>query len=273
MKTSTSAASRSPSRRIAFRAWAAVLVIVFGVGFFGLTSLAIGWFQAVEGVAGPVTELGYGALVGIILTIGLLVQLNAPEGKIAGIQQAALVTPALLIGSAIASDSQNVVPALILMPAVGILLALHPAREQFLRRGAGFSRKLMAITILGAIPLIAYALDMGAQAQDLVGPPHHVKRLSTMAAMAIAIVLVGLLAAFKTRGWRIPAWSAGTAAIVFGLASMAFPDDPGAVGRGWGGLALAGGVLFIAVAESEGRSGRVTSELRSTASFHPTTTA
>lgn len=261
MKTSTSATSRSPGRRIAFKAWAAVLVIVFGVGFFGLTSLAIGWFQAVDGVAGPVTELGYGALVGIIQTMGLLAQLHAPERRIAGIQQAALVIPALLIGSAIASDSQNVVPALVSTPAVGILLALHPAREEFLRRGAGFSRKLLAITILGAIPLIAYALDMGARAQNLVGPPHHVQRLSTMAAMAIAIVLVGLLAAFKTRGWRIPAWSAGTAAIVFGLASMAFPDDPGAVGRGWGGLAIAGGVLFIAVAESERRSGRATREL------------
>lgn len=172
------------------------------------------------------------------------------------------MTPALRIGSAIASDSQNVVPALILMPAVGILLALQPAREEFFRRGAGLSRKLLAITILGAIPLIAYALNMGAQAQDLIGPPHHMQRLFTMAAMAIAIVLVGLLAAFKTRGWRIPAWGAGTAAIVFGLASMAFPDDPGAVGRGWGGLVIAGSVLFIAVAESEGRgaAGRHVSE-------------
>jgi hypothetical protein len=273
VKTPASAASRSPGRRNAFRAWAAVLVIVFGVGFFGLTSLVMGWFQAVEGVAGPVTELGYGTLVGIILTIGLLAQLRAPQRKIAGVQQAALVIPAMLIGSAIASDSQNVVPALILVPALGILLALHPAREEFLRRGAGFSRKLLAITILAAVPLIAYALDIGAQARDLVGPPHHVQRLSTMAAMAIAVVLVGLLAALRTRGWRIPAWSVGTAAIVFGFASIAFPDDPGAVGRGWGTLAIAGGVLFIAVAESEGRSGRATRELSSTTSSRPTTTA
>jgi hypothetical protein len=273
VKTPTSAASCSPSRRTAFRAWAAVLVIVFGVGLFGLTSLAIGWFQTAEGVAGPVTELGYGILVGIIQTMGLLAQLHAPERKIAGMQQAALVIPALLIGSVIATDSQNVVPALILMPAVGILLALHPAREEFLTRGAGFSQKLLAIAILGAIPLAAYALDMGAQAQDLAGPPHHVQRLSTMAAMAIAIVLLGLLAACKTPGWRIPAWSAGTAAIVFGLASMAFPDDAGAVGRGWGGLAIAGGILFIAVAESEARSGRAMRKLSSTASLRPTTTA
>jgi hypothetical protein len=236
-------------RRIAFRVWAAVLVVVFGVGAFGLVSLVLGWFQPVEGIAGPVTELGYGALVGIIGTMGLLVQLHAPERKIAGLQQAVLVIPALVIGAAIASDYQNLVPALILIPALGILLALHPARAEFLRRGAAFSRPLLAITLLGAIPLGVYARDMGAQAQDLAGPPHHVQRLSTMAALAIAIVLTGLLAAVKTRGWRIPAWSAGSAAIVFGLASSLFPNDPGAVGRGWGVLALSGGLLFVVVAE------------------------
>ncbi|MGH3004898.1 MAG: serine hydrolase [Gaiellaceae bacterium] len=242
--------------RIAFGAWAAILAAVFGVAFFGLTSLVLAWFEDVEGVAGPVTDLGYGVLVGIILTTGLLVQLRRPERKIAGVQQAFLVIAALVVGSAIASDSQDLVPALILLPALGILLALHPARDEFLRRGAALSWTLLAITVIGAVPLVVYALDMGAQARDLVGPPHHVQRLSTMAAMAVAIVLTGLLAALRTQGWRIPAWSAGAGAIVFGLASVAFPDQPGAAGRGWGGVAIAGGVLFIAMAELEaGRAG------------------
>jgi hypothetical protein len=245
-------------RRIAFNAWAAVLVAGFGVVFFGFTSLVLAWFQEVEGVAGPVTDLGYGVLVGIIQTTGLLVQLRSPERKIAGVQQAFLVIPALVVGSAIASDSQNLVPALILLPAIGILLALHPARNEFFKRGAAPSRTLLAITIIAAVPLGAYALDMGAQARDLGGPPHHVQRLSTMAAMAVAILLTGLLAAVQTRGWRIPAWSAGTAAIVFGLASVVFPDQRGAVGRGWGGVAIAGGVLFIAVAEREVRRAAAT---------------
>jgi hypothetical protein len=254
--TSTSEASLAPNRRIAFRVWAAGFVVVCGLGFFGLITLVLGWFEAVHGVAGPVTDLGYGALVGIIQTMGVLLQLRAPEGKIAGVQQTALVVPALLIGSVVASDSQNVLPALVLVPALGILLALHPARGEFLRRGAGLSPKLLVITVLGAIPLCAYALDMGAEARDLAGPPHHVQRLSTMAALAIAIVLVALLAALRTHGWRIPAWSAGMAAIVFGLASIVFPDQRGAEGRGWGGVAIAGGVLFIVVAEFERRRER-----------------
>lgn len=245
-------------RGIAFKAWAAILVAVFGVAFFGLTSLVLAWFQELEGVAGPVTDLGYGVLFGIILTGGLLVQLRDPERKIAGVQQALLVIPALVVGSAIASDSQNLVPALIMLPAIGILLVLHRAREEFFARGAPSSRALLAITVIGGVPLVAYARDMGAQARDLAGPPHHVQRLSTMAAMALAIVLTGLLAALQTRGWRIPAWSAGTAAIVFGLASVVFPDQPGAVGRGWGSIAVVGGLLFIAAGEWEVRRATAT---------------
>jgi hypothetical protein len=266
-----SLARASRFRQVAFNSWAAILVAVFGVVFFGLTSLVIAWFQEVEGVAGPVTDLGYGVLYGIILTTGLLVQLRGPERKIAGIQQAFLVIPALLIGSAIAADSQDLVPALILVPAIGILLALHPARAEFLRRGAAVSRTLLAITIIGAVPLVAYALDMGDQARDLAGPPHHVQRLSTMAAMAVAIVLTGLLAALQTRGWRLPAWSAGVAALMFGLASLVFPDQRGAVGRGWGGVAIAGGVLFIAAAEWEVRRATATRQPSSRVSSGPLT--
>jgi hypothetical protein len=260
-------------RRIAFNAWAAILVAVFGVAFFGLTSLVLAWFEEVEGVAGPVTDLGYGVLLGVILTTGLLVQLRSPERKIAGVQQAFLVIPALVIGSAIASDSQNLLPALILLPAIGILLALHPAREEFFRRGVAPSRILLAITVVAAVPLGAYALNMGAQARDLAGPPHHVQRLSTMAAMALAIALISLLAALQTRGWRIPAWSAGTAAIVFGVASVVFPDQRGGVGREWGGIAIAGAVLFMAVAEWEIRRATTMGGPSSRVSSGPTTTA
>jgi uncharacterized membrane protein (DUF485 family) len=244
---------RWTARRVAFTTWTAILVVVFGVMFFGLTSLALAWLQNLEGVAGPVTELGYGVLVGIILTVGVASQLRDAEHSIAGVQQAALTVPALLVGSALAADSQNVEAAAIVAVGVGILLVLHPARAEFLRRGAGFSRPLVAIAAVGGLPLVAYAIEMGRQAQDLVGPPHHVQRLATMAAMAISIVLVGLLASLRSRGWRIPAWSAGIAAIAFGLVSVVYPDHPAAAGLGWGAVALAGGILFIAVAEREAR--------------------
>jgi len=68
-------------RRIAFKAWAAILVAVFGVAFFGLTSLVLAWFEEVEGVAGPVTDLGYGVLVGVILTTAVLAAPSVPSHR------------------------------------------------------------------------------------------------------------------------------------------------------------------------------------------------
>ena len=131
------------NRARVFRVWAALLVLGFGVGAFGLTTLVIGWFEEREGVAGPVTDLGYGALVGLIVTIGIATQLRAPERKIAGLQQACLAIPALAIGSALAADAQNLVPAAILIPTLGILLALHPARGEFVEKPAAISRALL----------------------------------------------------------------------------------------------------------------------------------
>jgi hypothetical protein len=238
----------SRARRVAFLTWASVLSAATGIGLFGVTSLVLAWFEG-DDPAIPVTDLGYGALVGIIITTGILVQVRGPERKIAGVQQALLGAAALLISAPLASDPQNLTPGLVMLAALGILVVLHPARRELAGPGSGLSVPLASIAGLGAIPLVGYALAMAAQARDLVGPPHHVQRLSTMVAMAIAIILVALLASFRTRGWRVSAWCAGVAAIVFGLASIAFPIHMGSAGRGWGALIVGGGALFIFTAE------------------------
>jgi hypothetical protein len=41
-----------PADRV--QGWAAILVVAFGIVLFGFVSLVPGWFQEVEGVAGPV---------------------------------------------------------------------------------------------------------------------------------------------------------------------------------------------------------------------------
>ena len=221
-----------------------------------MTTLVLGWFEAEDGPIIPVTDLGYGALLGILITGGLLVQLRASERRIAGVQQAALGSLALLISAPLASDTQNLGPGLIILTAIAILIALHPARREFFRRGTHLDPALAAIALVGALPFITYTLSMAAQARELVGPPHHIQRLATMAAMAIAVVLTGLLASLQTRGWRIPAWCAGAAAVVFGLACVVFPTYQGSAGRGWGILALGGGFLFVVVAEWQARRQR-----------------
>ncbi len=80
-------------------------------------------------------------------------------------------------------------------------------------------------------------------------------RLAEMAALALAIVLVGILAALKTPGWRVAARSAGASAVILGLLSIVLPGAPGALSQAWGALAATWGVLFAVAAEWEARLG------------------
>jgi hypothetical protein len=150
--------------------WVSVLSAGVGIGFFGVTSLVLAWFGG-DDPAIPVTEVGYGALLGIIITTGVLVQVRAPERKIAGVQQALLGIVALLFSAPLASDPQNLAPGLALLAAMAVLIGLHPGRRELVRPGSGFSVPLASIAGLGAIPLVGYALTMAAQARELVGPP------------------------------------------------------------------------------------------------------
>ena len=63
------------------------------------------------------------------------------------------------------------------------------------------------------------------------------------------MALVALLAASRADGWRLPAWCAGIAAIVLGVASLGFPGEVGALGTVWASAAVAWGVAFITAAQ------------------------
>jgi hypothetical protein len=78
-------------------------------------------------------------------------------------------------------------------------------------------------------------------------------RFAELAALAITIVAIGLLAAFKTGGWRVTAWSTGVAAAIAGTASIVWPALPGSLGPAGGAAAVLWGALFVAVAERERR--------------------
>jgi hypothetical protein len=80
-----------------------------------------------------------------------------------------------------------------------------------------------------------------------------------MAALAIAIVAIGLLAAARPAGWRVSAWSAGLAAVLVGASSLIWPNLAGSLGQPAGATAILWGVLFIAVAEREQCKGSVVS--------------
>jgi hypothetical protein len=222
---------------------------LFGVG------VVIAWFDTTEGGIHRVHDMGFGALYGVILTAGLLAQEWRPETKVSPFYQILHVAIASIIAGLISLNVLWLLGVFVLIGYV-ILLVLHPYRSEILRpRREGFSVPLFALAVLGAIPLVWYAVTAsGYQRNGLARDPHVSQgHWSMMAAMAIGIVLVGLLTAFKFSGWRISAWSAGVAVFLYGLISVVYPNPAGSDGTDWGVIAMLGGAAFVAVAEWERR--------------------
>lgn len=70
-----------------------------------------------------------------------------------------------------------------------------------------------------------------------------------IAALSFIIVLLGLLASFRPSGWRLVAWITGFLPTVIGIASLALPNAESSLGTIWSIVAIAWGVVFIALAE------------------------
>jgi hypothetical protein len=223
-------------------------------GLFGV-AVVIAWFDTTDGGIHRVHDMGFGALYGVILAVGLAVQVRRPEARVSPFYQILHVAIASAIAGLLSLNAFWQLGLFIFLGYV-ILLVLHPYRSEILHpKREGFSVPLLALTVLGAVPLIWYAITVSGYQRN--GPTFdlHVKggHWSMMAAMAIGIVLVGFLSAFRFRGWVISAWSAAGAVALFGLASVVYPRYAGAEGTAWGLAGIIGGLVFAAVAEWERR--------------------
>ena len=116
---------------------------------------------------------------------------------------------------------------------------------------------LLGLGAVAALPCLVYATRMiSAQRRGL--PPLDAKsngmhHWTVMAALGLAVVGLAVLASLGTNGWRIPAWSAALAAIVWGLSSVRAPTTAGAEDRGWAIAAIAWALAVLA-ATIRGRS-------------------
>jgi MFS family permease len=241
----------SRGRRIAFLILAGVLGVAWALPLFGWPSLVLGWFETGDRLVHRVHDLSYGVWAGVFMAVGYLSQLRAPERRVAGFQQATLALVAFALAGALAADGFTLLFTLGFAILTAVLGWLHPAREHVLVRGEGLSVPLLVLALLAAVPLTVFALDMAELQRTGIPSDTHVeeRHWSTMATLALSIWLVAAQAAFRSPGWRIPAWCSGLAAAIFGVASMLFPAYPGSLGRTWGVVALLGGVVFVALAE------------------------
>ena len=136
---------------------------------------------------------------------------------------------------------------------VGVLWAVLPDRSRPIPSGRP-SPILVALVLAGAVPLTVYALDQaGLQRADHTSEHAAFFHWVETSFYAVAIVLLGALAALRPAGFRLAAWVAGVALAIMGAASLLFAGYASALPDPWGWVALAGGVVFVAVAEWEVR--------------------
>ena len=111
---------------------------------------------------------------------------------------------------------------------------------------------MAALGVVGLAVAVRYALDQ-IQIQ-LAADPHSAggrEHWGEMASAALTLPLIAFVAALRTRGFRLVAWTAGIGTMVFGAASVLLPEQASSPGAAWGAVAVLGGALFIAVAEIE----------------------
>jgi hypothetical protein len=241
-------------------AWAAVLTVLLGSLFTGLTAVTISLWATdpTYTLTDPVADLSFFALGGILVTTGFASQLVRVP-RVAGLQQAILALAALSLAGGLGDRIEPFIGPLVLLLATVPLVVLHPERRELLAVGAGMSTALVALSALAAGPAVVYANDMLNRARTagpscFFGQCVQGDRHAEAAALMIALLLVTLLASMRTPGWRLPARSAGTAAVVFAAASLLWPGEVGAISGAWAVATLAWGCAVVAVARPPHRS-------------------
>src|SRR3954467_8540492 len=220
---------------------------------FGLIDFVDGFTGYVDQARNQVLDVGWGAVFGVILPVGLLSQLRRPETRIAGIQQTALVSAALAIAGVAGRAEWYLALAGGVAVTSAVLLALHPARQTFLARGRRLEPRMLALAAVAAGPALVYAArTASAQRRDL--PPadavsnglHH---WTVMTALALLVPGLVLLAAARTSGWRVPAVRASVAAAAWAISGLLGPPSAaGSEGHAWAWAPLVGAVATAAAA-------------------------
>ena len=220
---------------------------------FGLIDLVDGFTGYVDQERNQVLDVGWGAVFGVVLPLGLLSQLRCPERRIAGVQQTSVVALALALAGAAGESWWYLVLAAGVAGVSAVLVVLHPARQTFRARGRQPERTMLALAAVAAGPALVYVWrTASAQRRDL--PPadavsnglHH---WTVMAALALLVLLLVLLAALRTSGWRIPAISASLAAGAWAISCLLAPTAAaGSEGHAWACAVLAWSLVTFAAA-------------------------
>jgi hypothetical protein len=284
----TSAEGAGKARRIAFYVFL-VLFALMHVVFNLMAGAVVGWF-AEEGAISHRVHLIVFGWVFVLGFVGLVAHLRRPERRVAQMYQV-LIALGLIVASTLIIDRlvDPIVISFLVLPL--LLVALHPNRSNLLHPTTNLSKTLAALALVATIPLVVDAFvqvrigldasrvapqilegidenlsddqfekEFNAAARRATDTPEEAEQVvhyghwSAMGAFNLIIVGLALVASLRPPGWRLPAWSAGLSAVLFGVASIANPGDASALNRYWAVLAIAWGIGFIVTAETTRRA-------------------
>lgn len=221
--------------------FAALLPLLWGVG-------------AVEGAIGGGPHLaheliGAGVALAALWLAPLVVMWRPARRPVALLGFVAFALAAVMASGLSAS---NVEVAVVLTVQAGLVIVLHPYRAAALRRPVALSPLLLPLALLAGAALTRYAVsEAGLQA---TGDAHALAaHYFDQAWFALAVALFLVLAAVRDDARRFAGRAGGAALIAFGTVGIVLPTYVGSVGAAWGGVAVAGGLTTIVLAEADAR--------------------
>ncbi|WP_252698311.1 hypothetical protein [Natronosalvus vescus] len=199
-----------------------------------------------------------------VFTVLIAVQLFRPTKRVGALQAVVAFVIAAFALTLVASGVAAAGEIMAFVIPVLLIALLHPARDQLVPRLERVDRRLLALGGIGAIGFGAVAV---AEYLRHTGPGtehvlfgHHEFLLFTM----VSIGLFAILGALRPTGWRALVYSAAALAILFAIASLAYPGiEQGSSLGTIGALAvIAWAVAYVGFAESVEREDSSESDRR-----------
>lgn len=219
-----------------------VLVLLSPAAF-----VVLGWFteayqdtEAASTVSHRLHEVAFGILFSLALAAAVTAKLGRRHSPAALAQLAIVVISLAVIVSLTVAWQPGLLLYLVPLAAV---LALAP-RSTPLGDGQiwwwpGW------LTTIGAAPLLRELTSHVDRAMS--GAQNHTTHWSAMAALAIVLVALGLIPTFRIRGYLLVTWSLGAAALVYGMACVAFPYDASSHRPQYAGFFVVWGLVWMAL--------------------------
>lgn len=235
-------------RRTVFRVIATFWAVSgFAFGLFTMVFAVIDQGQEIHAIHNTVVA----TLLLVLSAPAAFAAARAPERSTRPLVHLSAVGIAGLIAMALSLTLDPFTLPLVVL--VAVLWALRPSHEEPIPPGN--PSPILLVLVLAAVgPLAAYALGQ-AELERIDDLSEHAEFFHWVETSfyAVAIVLLGLLAALRPAAYRFSARAAGAALAVLGVASLALRGRPSALDTGWAWAALVGSLVFLAAVEWEWR--------------------